>query len=60
MDEWYYVDANRQQEGPHETAKLKKLWNDKVIDAETLVWKEDQDGWKTIAVRFHSFFNWDN
>ena len=48
MTEWYYVDADRQQAGPRKVGEMKTLWEKKTIDADTLVWNEDQEGWKTI------------
>ncbi len=48
MSQWYYVDGNRQRQGPVEDAALAALWRSGRIGLDTLVWREGEDAWRPL------------
>lgn len=48
ISQWYYLDKERQQQGPVEFEELKKIWVDHQIDFLTYVWHEGMENWKKI------------
>lgn len=46
--EWFYLDKNRQQQGPVELTKLQTLWTNQGIDNQTLVWRDGMSEWRSI------------
>ena len=46
--EWYYLDTNRQQQGPVQFDRLKATWRDGKLTSETFVWSEGMDNWKKV------------
>lgn len=44
--EWYYLNAQNEQSGPH--SDLKPFWRNKTIDENTLVWTEGMHSWKAL------------
>ena len=49
MDSWYYATADRQRHGPVQAEQLRALARDGAIDADTLVWREGFEQWRTLA-----------
>lgn len=47
--EWYYADAQRQQQGPVDAAALAQAYREGRVDADTLVWREGLAGWVRLA-----------
>lgn len=43
---WYYLDERKEQFGPMSFEALSKAWNEGKIQAHTLLWNEDLEGWK--------------
>lgn len=46
--EWYYVDTERKSIGPINLAKLQDLYEENIINDETLVWYEGLGAWRKI------------
>lgn len=46
--EWFYLDKNRQQQGPVYFSALKPLWLEEKITPATYVWTEGMVQWKRI------------
>lgn len=46
---WFYLDAQRKQEGPVPLAALQSLWKAKAIVDTTYVWCEGMENWKKIV-----------
>ena len=49
MPGYFYVTLDGEQAGPAEVDVLSKLWDQKEVDAETLVWKKSMSNWTAIA-----------
>ena len=49
MPGYFYVTLDGEQAGPAEASALSKLWAQKEVDAETLVWKKSMSNWTAIA-----------
>lgn len=45
ITEWYYVNAERDQEGPFSHEELQKLHADGIITDETLIWTDGMEDW---------------
>lgn len=45
---WYYLDEEKKQFGPMSFEALTKAWNEGKIEAHTLLWNEDLEGWKRL------------
>jgi hypothetical protein len=46
---WYYVDNNKQQQGPVSFSLLKNKWNNGIINKSTYVWNDEMKDWKKIG-----------
>ena len=48
MAQWYYVDGDRQRQGPVEDAALVVLWRSGSVGLDTLVWRDGESGWRRL------------
>lgn len=48
LQDWYYYDRERRQQGPVRYDSLRDLWQEGKIDEETFVWSEGLDEWKRL------------
>ncbi|KAF1697150.1 pilin [Pseudoxanthomonas koreensis] len=48
MTDWYYATADRQRHGPLRAEQLRALAMSGAIDAQTLVWREGEPGWRAL------------
>jgi len=46
--EWFYLDAQRQTQGPISFRALKAAWGEGRLLGDSLVWSEGMDNWKKI------------
>ncbi|WP_454832479.1 RDD family protein [Pseudoxanthomonas wuyuanensis] len=51
MNEWYYVDAAQQRQGPIDAPGLAALHRSGQIADDTLVWRDGMDQWQPLAGR---------
>lgn len=49
MQNWFYADAQHQQQGPVDAATLAAAYRDGRVGADTLVWREGLAGWVKLA-----------
>ena len=42
---WFYVNQNREKQGPYSVAEFKALADDGIIRAETLIWSHGYENW---------------
>ncbi|HEY2811444.1 MAG TPA: DUF4339 domain-containing protein [Rhabdochlamydiaceae bacterium] len=45
---WYYLDAERQQNGPMSFEALSRAWNDGKLHKSSFVWNEELENWKRL------------
>ena len=45
---WYYLDAERQQNGPMSFEALTRAWNDGKLLKSSFVWNEELENWKRL------------
>lgn len=46
--DWFYVDNEKAQQGPVTFERLQELWQEKVIQHQTYVWRENMPNWQFI------------
>lgn len=49
---WYYLDCDKNQQGPMSLAALSKAFHLEEIQRQTYVWNEELDGWKYLESVF--------
>lgn len=48
LKDWFYIDVEKQQQGPTSFPNLKQAWSEKKITPDTYVWSDGMDQWKQI------------
>lgn len=48
MKEWYLLDANAKQSGPHAFGHLKSMWDEGLLHSKSFVWTEGMGKWERL------------
>lgn len=48
-ENWFYLDAARQTQGPLPFSELVALWHNNQLTAHSFLWKEGMENWKKIS-----------
>lgn len=49
LKEWFYLDEQKQTQGPLSFAQLKQAWLQGKMHQQSFVWSEGMEGWKRVS-----------
>jgi hypothetical protein len=48
QQDWYYLDEQRTQHGPHTFSEMRKFTRKEIISGQTYVWNQSMSNWKKV------------